>query len=183
MIAEFSEAQEKPYWSVFDGFDFLLNVLAFDKETARKLAVGQLGLSDFAGAKLTVFEAGHTVTTLAARNTFGLFQEHGGVAFDWPSPHGGTRSILREECQVMLETMRLWIELPEAGQLAEKVGSDLAFVRQQIADIENLLNDPRWACYQWIVFNPFYDDNREAAEDAAKADAYCNALYTSTPED
>jgi hypothetical protein len=183
MIEELSEAQAEPYWSVFDGFDFLLNVLACDKESARKLAVDQLGLSDVEGSKLTVFEAGHTVTALAARNTFSLFQEHGGVAFEWPIAHGGTRSILREECQVMLESMRHWIELPEAKQLAENVRSDLAFVRQQIADIERLLGDPRWGCYSWIVFNPFRDDNREAAEDEARADAYCNALYTSTPED
>lgn len=179
-------APEKPktpmYWSVFEGFDFLLNVEASDKGEAMELALVQLGWSADKGARLSVFLAGDAVTTLAARNTFGLFQEHGGVAFDWP-PDGDTRSISREDCEAMLERMRVWVGVPEATQLAVSVGSDLDYVRAQIAEIEGLLSNPRWSCFSWVVFRPFHCDNREADEDAARADAYSNALYTSTPED
>lgn len=176
-----TEAQGPVYWSVFQDFDFLLNVMASTKEEATELALSQFGWSVDKGPHLSVFLAGDTVTTLAARNTFGLFQEHGGVAFDWFD--GGTRAISRDDCESMLERMRLWLDQPEARFLAEGVGSDLDYVRAQIADIEGLLSNPRWSCFPWVVFQPFHDDNREAAEDYARADAYCDALYTSTPED
>jgi hypothetical protein len=170
------------YWSVFDGFDFLLNVVATHKEEATEMALVQLGWGANKGPGLSVFLAGDTVTTLAARNTFGLFQEHGGVAFDWP-PEGDTRSISREDCIAMLERMRVWAAQPDANLLALGVGSDLDYVRAQIADIEGLLSNPRWSCFEWVVFRPFHSDDRDADEDAARADAYSNALYTSTPED
>lgn len=178
-----TEEQRPLYWSVFEGFDFLLNILATDRESATELALAQLGWSANKRPNLTVFEAGDTVTTLAARNTFSLFQKHGGVAFDWPGIDGDTRSIPREDCESMLDRMRIWADKPEASQLAEGVGSDLNYVRAQIADIEGLLSNPRWSCFSQVVFRPFHSDNREADEDAARADAYCDALYTSTPED
>lgn len=183
MVSEICNEEQKPiYWSVFEGFDFRLNLAASDKEEATAMALAQLGWKADKAPKLQVFLAGETVTTLAARNTFSLFQEHGGVAFDWPG-EGETRSIAREECEAMLERMRVWADQPEASQLAEGVGSDLNYVRAQIADIERLLSDPRWSCISWVVFQPFHSDNREAAEDYARADAYSDALYTSTPED
>lgn len=183
MLNEIRADEQRPmYWSVFEGFDFLINILASDKDEATELALAQLGLDAVKGPKLTVFVAGDTVTTLAARNTFSLFQVHGGVAFEWPG-EGETCSISREDCETMLGRMRVWVGQPEASQLAEGVGSDLNYVRAQIADIEGILNDPRWSCFSWVVFRPFHSDNREADEDAARADAYSNALYTSTPED
>ena len=182
MLNEICAEEQNPlYWSVFEGFDFLINVLASCKDEATELALAQLGLGADKGPNLTVFAAGDTVTTLAARNTFGLFQEHGGVAFEWPG-EGETRHISREDCESMIARMRVWAGQPEASQLAEGVGSDLNYVRAQIADLEGLLSDPRWSCFSWVVFRPFHSDNREADEYAARADAYCNALYTSTPE-
>jgi hypothetical protein len=175
-------ASKAMFWSVFDGFDFLLNVMATHKEEALELALVQLGWSADKGPSLSVFLAGDTVTTLAARNTFGLFQEHGGVALNWPL-EGDTRSISREDCKAMLASMRVWVDQPEATLLALSVGSDLDYVRAQIADIEGLLSNPRWSCFEWVVFRPFHNDDREAEEDAARADAYSNALYTTTPED
>lgn len=104
------------------------------------------------------------------------------MAFEW-SGEGETRSISLEDCEAMMEGMRAWVGLPEACLLAESVGSDLNYVRAQIADIERLLSDPRWSCFSWVVFQPFHSDNREAEEDYARADAYSDMLYTSTPED
>lgn len=177
-----NEEQKPIYWSMFEGFDFLLNLAASDKEEATGLALAQLDWSADKASKLQIFLAGDTVTTLAARNTFSLFQEHGGVAFEW-SGEGETRSISREDCEAMIEGMRVWVGLPEADMLAVGVGSDLNYVRAQIADIERLLSDPRWSCFSWVVFQPFHSDNREAEEDYARADAYSDMLYTSTPED
>lgn len=177
-----TETNELVNWNVFDKFTFLMNVSAFDKESATEKAIVRLGLGNDTGVKLTVFLAGDTVTAHAAGNTFSLFQKHGGLAFEWPGPGGETR-ISREECKSMVDCMRLWINQPESGQLAKNVGSDLAFVRDQIMEIEGILKAPRWALCLWVVFNPFNDDNREASEDFDRADAYCNDLYTSSPFD
>lgn len=171
------------FWSVFDGFDFLLNIKALDKEDAQGLALAQLGLSAEKIKNLNIFLAGDSVTTLVSRNTFSLFQEHGGVTFDWPGREQTTRAISRGECETMLESMRDWLAQPDAILLAENVGSDLGYVQAQIAEIQGLLSNPRWSCHQWVKFEPFHNDSRVADEDAAGADAYCNALYTSTPED
>lgn len=46
MVNEICNEEQKPiYWSVFEGFDFLLNLAASDKEQATGLALAKLGWS------------------------------------------------------------------------------------------------------------------------------------------
>lgn len=178
-------------WKVYTGFDFLMHVKARDKEEATQKAIAELGWADRTDFTLTVFKAHDTVRPSAARNTFGLFQNHGGVSFGWPvedefgwpGQEGPIRPLSRDECLSMLVRMRVWITQPEAAQLADDVGSDLEYVQAQIDDIARILEDPLWEYCSWIEFSASRSNNRDAEEDEARADAYCNALYTSSPYD
>lgn len=178
-------------WTIYNKFDFLMNVKARDKEEATQKAITELGWTNRTDFTLTVFEARGTVRTSAPRNTFGLFQDHGGLSFGWPvedefgwpSEEGPIRPLSRDECFSMLGRMRRWLTKPEAAQLAEDVGSDLKYVQAQIDDISRILEDPRWEYCSLIEFSTARSNNREAEEDEERADAYCNALYTSSPYD
>lgn len=124
------------------------------------------------------------VKFLAAVNTFSLFQKHGNVDLDWLMPYQGeTRDIGREECFAMLDNMRAWLQTPSAESEAASVGSDLRFVREEIEFIESSLAERSDKKHHGVMFLTFRADDRKAQEDDARADAYCHALYGSTPYD
>ncbi|MFL1449287.1 hypothetical protein ACI77O_12900 [Pseudomonas tritici] len=119
-----------------------------------------------------------------AVNTFSLFQKHGKVELDWLMPYQSeTRDIGREDCFVMLGNMRAWLQTPSAESEANSVGSDLRFVHEEIEFIEASLAKRSVKEYQGVMFLAFQADDRQAQEDDARADAYCHALYGSTPYD
>lgn len=119
-----------------------------------------------------------------AVNTFSLFQKHGNVDLDWLMPYQGeTRDIGREECFAMLDNMRAWLQTPSAESEAVSVGSDLRFVREEIEFIEASLAKRSSNKHHGVMFLTFQADDRKAQEDDARADAYCHALYSSTPYD
>lgn len=124
------------------------------------------------------------VKFFAAVNTFSLFQKHGKVDLNWLMPYQReTRDIGREECFAMLDNMRAWLQTPSAESEAASVGSDLRFVREEIEFIESSLAERSTKKHHGVMFLTFRADDRKAQEDDARADAYCHALYGSSPYD
>lgn len=124
------------------------------------------------------------VNFISSVNTFSLFQKHGKVKLDWLMPYQSeTRDISREECFAMLSNMRAWLQTPLAESEATSVGSDLRFVREKIEFIESSLAERSTRGFHGVMFLISGADDRKAQEDDARADAYCHALYGSTPYD
>lgn len=166
-------------WCVYSEFTFLTHIEACDIAEAKIKAEKHFGLSK----PLQVFPTRETVTTYAARNTFSLFQKYGGMSKDWTETYSRLEPISRGDLRTLLDCMQVWVGNPDASSAAEKVGSDLQYVREKIADFNMLLTDPRWLYSQWIEVELLGNDSREHERDCAMADAYSDMLYTSAPED
>jgi hypothetical protein len=173
---------KKIVWSVFNEYTFLANIEATDKEAARAKVTELLGIDCKTAERLTIFVAGDTVTVIVARNTFILFQQFGGCTLDFTEYHC-SRPISLEECQLVIKTMTAWVATQNASIMAARVGSDLDYVMEQVKQLEDILIEPRWSNCTWFIFSPGHDNSRERERDDALADAYCDALYTSSPYD
>lgn len=166
-------------WCVFDNFDFLIHVLASSEAEARQAAAEKTGLAK----QLTVFLEGDSVTTYASRNTFSLFQQHGGLSMSWKETYRQAGPISRDDFRSLIDCMKAWVVTPEAAANAASVGTDLGYVRALIDNFDGILHEPRWAYKSWITIEIGRDDDRQVDIDSDKADEYCNLLYSSSPED
>ena len=171
-------APNKP-WCVYSGFTFLTHVEACDEVEANAKAESQFGLNK----PLQIFPDSETVTIYAARNTFSLFQEYGGLSKAWTETYSRLEPISRSDLGALLDCMKLWVNKPDAVNTAELVGSNIGYVRGKIADLDLLLIEPRWVYSQWIEIELLGNDDSVNERDCAMADAYSDMLYTSTPED
>ncbi len=165
-------------WCVYSGFVFLTHVEACDEVEAKVKAESQFGLSK----QLQIFPDRETVTTYAARNTFSLFQEHGGLSKDWTETYSRLAPISRSDLRVLLDCMQLWVNKPDAVKASEKVGSHIDYVNAKITELELLLKEPRWIYSQWIEIELLDNDDSVNQSHCAMADAYSDMLYTSSPE-
>ncbi|MCF5371351.1 hypothetical protein [Pseudomonas syringae] len=122
------------------------------------------------------------VKYLASENTFSLFQKHGKINLEWLMPtEYQTRDMSIPECLAMLGNMRAWLQTASAASEAESVGSDLRFVLEKLEHVEGTLSAQ--SKYHGVMFLKSGNDDRQAREDDARADAYCHALYSSSPYD
>jgi len=168
---------QKP-WCVFDRFDFLMHVIAKDVAEARQAAASETGLTK----QLTVFMENDTVTTYAARNTFRLFQNHGGLSMTRNSTSRQIDPISRDDFASLVRRMMVWVDTPLAAKYAASVKSDLGYVRALIDEFNQILNSPRWAYKTWISIELDGYDNRQFDTDSERADEYCHRLHSSSPE-
>lgn len=165
-------------WCVFDRFDFLMHVVANDVAEARQAAARETGLTK----QLTVFMENDTVTTYAARNTFRLFQNHGGLSMTSNNTSRQIDPISRDDFASLVRRMMVWVNTPLAANYAASVKSDLGYVRALIDAFNQILNSPRWAYKTWINIELDGYDNRQFDTDSERADEYCHRLYSSSPE-
>lgn len=115
----------------------------------------------------------------SARNTFTLFQRHGGIDLDWTRNDGQrTDPISREDCAAMLKAMQAWIRRKTSEAEAAALGTDLEYVRHDIALIaEALACEQHQHCHS-VMWEVTRDDNRERDDDERRADEYCHRLYS-----
>jgi len=115
----------------------------------------------------------------AARNTFTLFQRHGGIDLDWTRNDGQrTDPVSREDCAAMLKAMYAWTRRKTSEAEATALGTDLEYVRHDIAHItDSLAREQHRHCHS-VMWEATRDDNRERDEDERRADEYCHRLYS-----
>jgi len=120
----------------------------------------------------------------AARNTFTLFQRHGGIDLDCTRNDGQrTDPISREDCAAMLKAMQAWIRRKTSEAEAAALGTDLDYVRHDIAHItEALFREQHQHCHS-VMWEVTGDDNRERDDDDRRADEYCHRLYSGPADD
>ena len=119
----------------------------------------------------------------APRNTFTLFQRHGGVDLDWTrNDRQRTDPISREDCLVILKNMTAWIQRETSAAEAAALGTDLDYVRADLEHITKVLASELHQHCHSVMWEAFHDDNRERDEDDRRADEYCHRLY-SGPDD
>ncbi|MFT0179915.1 hypothetical protein ACMSIO_05575 [Pseudomonas benzopyrenica] len=115
----------------------------------------------------------------AARNTFTLFQRHGGIDLDWTrSERQRTHPISRDDCQAMLKSMQAWIRRKTSEAEATALGTDLEYVRHDIAHITDALAREQHRHCHSVMWEATRDDNRERDDDDRRADEYCHRLYS-----
>ncbi|MGM3425998.1 hypothetical protein [Pseudomonas sp. LA5] len=115
----------------------------------------------------------------AARNTFTLFQRHGGIDLDWTRNDGQrTDPISREDCVAMLKAMQAWTRRKTSEAEAAALGTDLEYVRHDIAHVtDSLAREQHRHCHS-VMWEATRDDNRERDKDERRADEYCHRLYS-----
>lgn len=115
----------------------------------------------------------------AARNTFTLFQRHGGIDLDWTRNDGQrTDPISREDCAAMLKAMQAWTRRKTSEAEAAALGTDLKYVRHDIVHItEALARQQHQHCHS-VMWEASQDHDRERDEDERRADEYCHRLYS-----
>lgn len=107
----------------------------------------------------------------AARNTFTLFQRHGDIDLDWTRDDGQrTDPISREDCAAMLKAMQAWIRRKTSEAEAAALGTDLEYVRHDIALIAGALDCEQHRHCHSVMWEVTTDDNRERDDDERRAD-------------
>lgn len=116
---------------------------------------------------------------VAARNTFTLFQRHGGIDLDWTRDDGQrTDPVSRDDCAAMLKVMYAWTRRKTSEAEATALGTDLEYVEHDIAHItEALAREQHRHCHS-VMWEATRDDNRERDDDDRRADEYCHRLYS-----
>jgi len=121
------------------------------------------------------------LTFMVGRNTFSLFQENSVLDLSW---YGGrSKPITRQECLSLVEEMTRWMAKPSSEDEANKVGSDLRYVKHYLDQISEGLSKERFQHVDYVTVSAFTDDNRELEAELDRCDAYADAYWSASPED
>ncbi|MGF6996869.1 hypothetical protein [Paraburkholderia sp. GAS32] len=131
---------------------------------------------------------GRLVRTLAAGNTFSLFQRFGGVDLSWyEHMRQGmecSRPMSRDECARVVAAMTAWLSSEEADAEMRAVGTDRGYVQTKVDQFASLLApdgeqapDHVFNTWSFISVERFTDDDRGLDEMCELADEYADRYW------
>jgi hypothetical protein len=143
---------------------------------------------DTAALRVIRVRQGCLVRTLAAGNTFSVFQRFGGVDLSWyecgRNGMESSRPMSRDECARVVAAMTVWLSSGDADAEMRAVGTDRGYVQNKVDQYARLLApdgeqapDHVFNTWSFISVERLTDDDRKLAELCELADEYADHYW------